>query len=109
LALSNTIRAAVVTWSKSLATDVGKYNITVNSTLTGYFNTERIKELNGAKAKSLGISISDIDKQMISNVPVGRYGDPEEYGYLVAFLASEQASFITGTNIPIDGGLLKSL
>lgn len=109
LALSNTIRAAVVTWSKSLATDVGKHNITINSTLTGYFNTERIKELNADKAKSLGIPISEIDKQMISNVPVGRYGDPREYGYLVAFLASEQASFITGVNIPIDGGLLRSL
>lgn len=109
LALSNTIRAAVVTWSKSLATEVGKYNITVNSTLTGYFNTERIKELNGAKAKNLGVPISEVDRQMTSNVPVGRYGNPEEYGYLVAFLASEQASFITGTSIPIDGGLLRSL
>lgn len=109
LALSNTIRAAVVTWSKSLATEVGKYNITVNSTLTGYFNTERIKELNGAKAKTLGVPISEVDRQMTSNVPVGRFGDPREYGYLVAFLASEQASFITGTSIPIDGGLLRSL
>lgn len=109
LVLSNTIRAAVVTWSKSLATEVGKYNITVNNTLTGYFNTERIQELNDSKAKNLGIPISEVDKQMISNVPVGRYGNPEEYGYLVAFLASEQASFITGTNIPIDGGLLKSM
>jgi 3-oxoacyl-[acyl-carrier protein] reductase len=109
LTLSNTIRAAVVTWSKSLATDVGKYNITVNSTLTGYFNTERIKELNANKAKNLGIPISEVDKQMISNVPIGRYGNPEEYGYLVTFLASEQASFITGTNIPIDGGLLRSM
>lgn len=109
LALSNTIRSAVVTWSKSLASEVGRYNITVNSTLTGYFNTERIKELNGAKAKNLGIPMDEIDKQMILNVPVGRYGDPKEYGYLVAFLASGRASFITGTNIPIDGGLLRSL
>lgn len=109
LALSNTIRAAVVTWSKSLATDLGKYNITVNSTLTGYFNTERIKELNAGKAKALGVPTSEVDRQMISNVPMGRFGDPEEYGYLIAFLASEQASFITGTNIPIDGGLLRSL
>ena len=109
LALSNTIRAAVVTWSKSLATDLGQYNITVNSTLTGYFDTERIKELNSAKAKNLGIPVSEVDKQMISNVPIGRYGHPKEYGYLVTFLASEQAAFITGTNIPIDGGLLRSM
>ena len=109
LALSNSIRAAVVTWSKTLASDVGKYNITVNSTLTGYFNTERLKELNGAKAKSLGIPITEVEKQMLSHVPVGRFGNPGEYGHLVTFLASEYSSFITGINIPIDGGLLKSL
>jgi len=109
LALSNTIRAAVVTWSKTLASDVGQYNITVNSTLTGYFNTERLKELNGAKAKSLGIPIAEVEKQMLTHVPVGRFGNPAEYGHLVTFLASEYASFITGTNIPIDGGLLKYL
>ncbi|MEQ9581295.1 MAG: SDR family oxidoreductase, partial [Arenibacter sp.] len=91
------------------ASDVGKYNITANCTLTGYFNTERLKNLNGAKAKSLGIPLSEVENQMLSHVPVGRFGDPTEYGYLVTFLASEHASFITGTNIPIDGGLLKSL
>ena len=109
LALSNSIRAAVVSWSKTLACDVGKYNITVNSTLTGYFNTERLKSLNDAKAKSLGIPIAEVENQMLSNVPMGRFGDPGEYGRLVTFLASEHASYITGTNIPIDGGLLKSL
>ncbi|TQO35501.1 3-oxoacyl-[acyl-carrier protein] reductase [Arenibacter algicola] len=109
LALSNSMRAAVVTWSKTLASDVGKYNITANCTLTGYFNTERLKNLNGAKAKSLGIPLSEVENQMLSHVPVGRFGDPTEYGHLVTFLASDYASFITGTNIPIDGGLLKSL
>lgn len=109
LALSNSIRAAVVTWSKTLASDVGKYNITANCTLTGYFNTERLKGLNAAKAKSLGIPLSEVENQMLSHVPVGRFGDPTEYGHLVTFLASDYASFITGTNIPIDGGMLKSL
>ncbi|MEJ1223028.1 SDR family oxidoreductase [Sediminicola sp. 1XM1-17] len=109
LTLSNSIRAAVTTWAKTLAADVGHYGITVNSTLTGYFDTERLKGLNGAKAKSFGIPIEEVNQQMLANVPVCRFGDPKEYGYLVAFLASEQASFITGTNIPIDGGMLKSL
>ena len=108
LALSNSIRAAVVTWSKTLASDVGQYNITVNSTLTGYFNTERLKNLNASKAKSLGIPISEVEEQMLTQVPLRRFGDPGEYGQFVTFLASDQASFITGTNIPIDGGLLKS-
>ncbi len=109
LTLSNSIRAAVTTWAKTLAADVGKYGITVNSTLTGYFDTERLKSLNGAKAKSFGIPIEEVNQKMLTNVPVGRFGNPKEYGYLVAFLASDQASFITGTNIPIDGGMLKSL
>lgn len=109
LALSNTVRAAVVTWAKSLATDVGKYNITVNNVLTGYFDTDRISHLNAKKAEQLGIPQSEVRREMESRVPVQRIGDPKEYGYLAVFLASDRASYITGTNIPIDGGLLKSL
>jgi len=109
LALSNTIRAAVVTWAKSLAYDVAKDGITVNSTLTGYFDTDRIAQLNSKKAEKMGVSPDEVRSNMEEQVPVKRIGDPKEYGYLVAFLASEQAAFITGTNIPIDGGLLKSL
>ena len=109
LALSNTIRAAVVTWAKSLAYDVAKDGITVNSTLTGYFDTDRIAQLNSKKAEKLGISSDEVRSNMAKQVPVKRIGDPKEYGYLVAFLASDQSAFITGTNIPIDGGLLKSL
>ncbi|MGB7395808.1 MAG: SDR family oxidoreductase [Pricia sp.] len=109
LALSNTIRAAVVTWAKSLATDVGQYQITVNSILTGYFDTDRIQQLNAKKAHQQGIPQEDVRSDMESKVPVKRIGRPEEYGYLVTFLASEKAAYITGTQIPIDGGLLKSL
>ena len=109
LALSNTIRAAVVTWAKSLAYDVAKGGITVNSTLTGYFDTDRIAQLNSKKAEKLGISPGEVRSNMEEQVPVKRIGDPKEYGYLVTFLASDKAAFITGTNIPIDGGLLKSL
>jgi 3-oxoacyl-[acyl-carrier protein] reductase len=109
LALSNTIRAAVVTWGKSLATDVGEHHITVNSILTGYFDTDRIRQLNSKKAEQQGISQDEVRSDMESKVPVKRIGDPKEYGYLVAFLASEQAAYINGTQIPLDGGLLKSL
>ncbi|MAU16510.1 MAG: short-chain dehydrogenase [Muricauda sp.] len=109
LALSNTIRAAVVTWAKSLAYDVAKDGITVNNTLTGYFDTDRIAQLNSKKAEKLGISPDEVRANMEEQVPMKRIGDPKEYGYLVAFLASDKAAFITGTNIPIDGGLLKSL
>ena len=109
LALSNSIRAAVVTWAKTLATDLAQHQITVNSILTGYFDTERINDLNATKALQLGISIDEVRHNMDQQVPMKRIGNPKEYGFLVAFLASEQASYITGTQIPIDGGLLKSL
>lgn len=109
LALSNAIRASLVTWAKTLATDVGEFQITVNSLLTGFFDTERIAQLNAKKAEQLGISENEVLADMKSKVPLKRIGDPKEYGYLVAFLASEKAAYITGTQIPIDGGLLKSL
>lgn len=109
LALSNSIRAGLVTWAKSLSIEVGEKLITVNSILTGYFDTERIAQLNAKKAEQLGISEDEVLAEMKSRVPLKRIGDPKEYGYLVAFLASDNAAFITGTQIPIDGGLLKSL
>jgi len=108
LVLSNSIRSAVVAWAKSLSVDVGKYGVTVNSILTGYFDTERIKELNKEKSKSLNISEEEVLEKMKSLVPINRLGKTEEYGYLVSFLSSDKASYINGASIPIDGGLLKS-
>lgn len=108
LALSNTIRAAVVTWAKSLSRDVAPHGITVNTILTGYFDTERIAQLNEIKAKQLGIRPEEVLENMREQVPVGRIGKPEEYGYLATFLASDLAAYLTGTNIPLDGGMLKS-
>ena len=109
LALSNTIRGSVVTWAKTLANDVACDNITVNNILTGYFKTERIEELNFEKAKKLNISIDQVFDTMKNQVPMKRIGNPEEFGYLASFLCSDNASYITGINIPIDGGLIKSL
>ena len=109
LALSNSIRAAVVTWGKTLATDVAAQGITVNSVLTGYFDTDRIAQLNAQKAEKMGVDPAEVRKAMENQVPMKRIGDPAEYGQLVAFLASDKASYLTGTKIPLDGGLLKSL
>lgn len=109
LALSNTIRAAVTTWAKSLATDVGPFGITVNNVLTGYFATDRIAQLNHKKAEQMGIPEAEVLQDMESKVPVRRIGDPKEYGYLACFLASDRAAYLTGANIPLDGGLLKSM
>ena len=108
LVLSNSIRSAVVAWGKSLSVDLGSDGITVNSILTGYFDTERIKELNKEKSKSLNISEAEVLDKMKSLVPASRLGQPKEYGYLISFLSSDNASYINGASIPIDGGLLKS-
>ena len=88
--------------------DIAADNITINNTLTGYFDTERIAQLNAQKAKKMNVSPEKVREAMEAQVPMQRIGQPEEYANLVCFLASQQASYITGTNIPIDGGLLKS-
>ena len=109
LVLSNSIRAAVATWAKTLATEVAPFGITVNTILTGIFNTERILQINKLQATSNQISEEENLKNLTNTIPLKRLGEPKEYGYLVSFLASEYASYITGANIPIDGGLIKSL
>ena len=109
LALSNTLRSSVTAWAKTLASDVAKDNINVNNILTGYFDTERIQQLNSEKSKKLNISEDKVLEAMKAQVPMKRIGNPEEFGYLASFLSSEKSSYITGANIPIDGGLLKSI
>ena len=109
LVLSNTIRASIVTWAKTLSREVAAYQVTVNNILTGYFDTERIAELNAKKAEQLGIPPEEVRANMEAQVPMKRIGKPEEFGALVAFLASDQAAYLTGCSIPLDGGLLKSV
>lgn len=109
LVLSNTIRAAIITWSKSLAQDLGPYRITVNNILTGYFDTERLEEVNRKKAERTGKSMDELEKEMAGQNALKRIGRTEEYGYLVSFLASDKAAYLTGTSIPLDGGYLRSV
>ena len=108
LVLSNSLRAALVTWAKSLSIDVAEFNITINNILTGFFDTERLNQLSAAKAKLQRKTISEINNEIKSIIPMKRFGKVEEYANLVCFLASEQSAYITGTNIPIDGGVLRS-
>jgi 3-oxoacyl-[acyl-carrier protein] reductase len=109
LALSNTIRSAVTSWGKTLSIESGKHNVTVNNILTGFFNTERLNQLNSEKAKKFNVSAEQVFDKMSEMVPLKRIGEPKEFGYLVAFLSSDFADYINGANIPIDGGLLKSM
>lgn len=109
LVLSNSIRSAVLSWSKTLSREIAPLGITVNNILTGYFDTERLNEINRIQSENKGISLDAYKDKMKTEIPIGRLGDPEEFGHLVAFLASGFSSYITGANIPIDGGLLRSL
>jgi len=109
LALSNSLRSALVTWAKSLALDVAASQITVNNLLTGYFDTDRLAALIEDQAQQKQTTVMEIRQAMEAQVPLQRLGKPEEYGALATFLASDQAAYITGTSIPIDGGLLRSL
>lgn len=109
LALSNSMRSALVSWGKTLAGDVGPYGITVNSILTGYFDTERLAALNEKKGIQMGIPTAEVTEKLKTMVPLRRLGKPEEYGFLAAFLASDLAAYLTGTAIPLDGGLIKSV
>ena len=109
LVLSNSIRSAVISWAKTLAREVAPMGITVNNILTGYFDTERLNEINSLQSELKGIPLDEIKENMRKEIPAGRFGKPEEFGQLVAFLSSDMAAYITGTNIPIDGGLLRSV
>lgn len=105
LALSNSIRSAVIAWAKTLSNEIAQHNITVNNVLTGYFDTERIQKLVAHEAQQTGNSAEEIKKARENKIPMKRFGQPEEYGHLVAFLASDYANYLTGTSIPLDGGL----
>lgn len=109
LVLSNSIRSAVLSWAKTLAREIAPFGITVNNVLTGYFETERLNEINKLQSANKGIPLDAYKDKMKLDIPVGRFGDPGEFGHLVAFLASSFSSYITGANIPIDGGLLRSV
>ncbi len=109
LGVSNTIRGAVASWSKTLANELGQYGITVNNVLPGATNTIRLQGIAEAKSANTGESISDIFDEMASESPMKRIAEPEEVAAAIAFLASPEASYINGINLPVDGGRTKSL
>ncbi len=109
LGVSNTIRGAVANWSKTLANELGQFNITVNNVLPGATGTERLNEIINNKAKKTGLSVEEVSKNMMNASPAKRFAKPEEIANAVVFLASERASFINGINVPVDGGRTKSL
>jgi 3-oxoacyl-[acyl-carrier protein] reductase len=109
LAISNSLRAALAGWMKTLSGEVARDGVTVNMLLPGSFATERLERLNAGEAFSRATSIGQVEADAKAQIPVGRYGEPREFGALAAFLASPKASYITGQMIRIDGGATKSL
>ena len=109
LAISNTLRSSLHAWSKTLAREVAPFGITTNIIVPGRIATERIRFLDESKAQRENRSVEDVMNESLKTIPMGRTGDPAEFGATAAFLASQPASYITGSVIRVDGGLITSL
>ncbi len=109
LGVSNTTRWAVASWAKTLASELAPFGITVNNVLPGSTKTPRIEQIVATRAAKSGASVDDMQRAMEAEVPMRRFADPAEIAAAVAFLASPAASYITGINLPVDGGRTRSL
>ncbi len=109
LLLSNSLRAGLTGFARTLANEVAAEGVTVNNILPGYTRTERLEELAQMMAEKQGISAAEFRGRWEKEIPMGRLGEPREFAALAAFLVSERASYITGTSIQVDGGWIKSL
>lgn len=109
LGVSNTIRGAVANWSKTMANELGQYGITVNNVLPGATNTGRLQSIAEAKSSKTGETTADIFDEMAMESPMKRIAEPIEVANAIVFLASPEASYINGINVPVDGGRTKSL
>ncbi|KAA2241395.1 SDR family oxidoreductase [Chitinophaga agrisoli] len=104
LGVSNTTRWAVAAWAKTMANELAPYGITVNNVLPGAMATGRLRAVLKSQAETKSMSEEDVEREWLAEIPMKRFGQPQELGNLVAFLASPAASYITGTNIAVDGG-----
>ena len=109
LILSNTMRVGVVGYAKSISRELAPRNILVNTVCPGSYDTDRLRSLAQSRADAAGSTVEEAFKHMAADIPVGRIGDPQEMGDVVAFLASEKASYLTGTTIQVDGGVYRGM
>jgi 3-oxoacyl-[acyl-carrier protein] reductase len=109
LILSNSVRAAVTGWARTLANEVARDGITVNNVLPGYTRTDRVQQLNASRAEAEGVPVGEIQRRIEAQIPMRRLGEPREFGAIVAFLASERASYVTAQSILVDGGWARGL
>lgn len=109
LGVSNTIRGAMASWAKTMASEVGPDGITVNNVLPGYTRTGRLQPIFAARAEKAGVPEAEVEEQARNSVPLRRFAEPSEVGDVIAFLASDAAAYINGINLPVDGGRTGSL
>ncbi len=107
--VSNVVRSAIVSYSKTLSNEVAKHGITVNTIIPGRIDTERTKNMDAFAADKQSISVEEVQKKSQALIPAGRYGSVEEFADVAAFLLSERASYVTGSQIRIDGGTIKNI
>lgn len=109
LGVSNTIRAAMAGWSKTLSRELAPFGITVNNILPGSTLTDRHHSLVESRARAANTDVATIERQMLTDIPMGRFAAPEEIAAAIAFLASPDAGYITGVNLPVDGGRIAAI
>jgi 3-oxoacyl-[acyl-carrier protein] reductase len=109
LGVSNTIRGAVASWAKTMANELGEYNITVNNILPGFTRTQRLDAIVANVAVAKSITTGDVEKEMQQEVPMKRFGEVSEIAAVAAFLATPAASYVNGVSIPVDGGRTGSI
>jgi len=109
LALSNVVRASVAALSKTLANELASHGIRVNNLVPGRIDTDRVRELDAGRSRENGISVDEQRARAVSTIPLGRYGDPEEFGRAAAFLLSDASRYVTGASLQVDGGLIRAV
>lgn len=109
LGVSNTIRGAMANWAKTLAAELGVHGITVNNVLPGYTQTQRLEQILAERTRATGKPTEEIERTMLASVPLGRFAKASEIASVIAFLASPAAAYVSGINVPVDGGRTQSL
>ena len=108
LGISNTLRASLMNWAKTISLEVAADGVTVNMIMPGRITTDRTRQLDELRAERAGRSLEDIQAESRAQIPMGRYGDVEEFAAVAAFLASERASYVTGVGLAVDGGMIRA-